>query len=684
MLKCGTVVDTNNILKTFTICNEQEKYTETIQYDNIRNIIPGTEITFREGDTTLIFTYIHDIRGKVLDTILVEYCRKYRCEKNKTAISFLLSNTAKRYYKDDSIIDGTLAMCINILDDNNFKFETLFPKGTRTYSIIENNIFKFIYNYLAYKFSRLIGITKYLKPRKFLELYKSVIDPLYNIRNINSQLFLKLTKLFEYEGYKDCDIVHGLSARRTYESMKNENHTCLPITNLIKDRCFKDLNEQINVYNKFELVVEDDCLFDKVALEKQHFIAKLLLCDERIRYVKLIHGPAGSGKTTQLSQLLKTTENSGVIALAPTGMACNRLKKSLGKSEIRVSTIHKFIYSMKSFGEHFTFFVIDESSMVSLNQLYKLCRCIIDCNIKIHTMVFVGDPNQLKPIKRGPVFELMIQAELFDELRLTTVFRTDANNSIYTNLQKILSNEKYIEFELDDSFMVDRESSIDDMIENIKTAVTVEDTFLDDTKIISPYNKSVTYINDKIRNFLFHGQDKIGKFFIGEKIVCTKNLYKDKNRPEDKNVMNGEEGIIESISIDNKNEIIYIVRFAENKVVTFYDNEASHKPVLHLKTSYAITIHASQGSEYENVMLFIPRVDSNFRFITKEMIYTAVSRAKKWIGIYCENIEFLSRNKSKKTHHRFIEIMKKYIAVNDNLTIDENVRDDEVKCIKED
>lgn len=680
----GKVIDVDKQLKTFTIVNEKTQESKSFHHDYTNNIILGSDIKFNTTD--MIFTFIDDIRGSVLDSVLEDFCTRNKCLHVKSDIASLLMKIAKdrSLYSNDRTIDGILKLCINVLEDDLKMSDLIQDKRVSTHKIHENKIFAFIYRNIGGKFVKLLGINKILKPKKFIQLYDSLQNPLYAIREIGYDIFTKLIDVFNYE-YTEDEIQYALSARKTYEFMKNRKHTCLPLINMRRDHCFKSINHQVEVYCKyFDFLIFNDSLMHKETLDKQRLISKILFNDNMIKYVKIIYGPAGSGKTYKVSQLLNNTEGRK-IALAPTGAACKRLKETLNNREVKVSTIHKF-FRNPSMDKYFTFMIIDEASMVSLNQLYKLLNAMKNFNVSVHTLVFCGDPNQLKPIKRGPMFEMMIESNLFDTLKLSTVYRSDNTKSIYINQMSVIEcqEDEDLEFITDEFFRIDRESTIDRLIGKMKILLHKNPDIISEFKIISPYRKSVDYINDEIRKFLFKGEDKRNRFHVGELVICTKNLYKPLNSQDanDRDVMNGEEGIVESIGMKRLGNAYhcttYLINFKSKsgspKRVWFADNELDSKPAMYLKTSYAITVHSSQGSEYKYVIIFVPNVDTNFRFITREMVYTAVSRAREWIEIHCDNLELYAKNKSEITHHRFIDILNEYanIKCNDRETISDS------------
>lgn len=647
----GTVLNINKNHKTFTLCSDDT--VQNIKYDKIYNLILNTKIVFQ--DTSLIFTYIDDLRGEALRNIVRKYCYKYEIKKFETQIYNLLYDISKPYYTENSIIDGILMMCILVLSDE-VKAKDLFKnKKQLTFDVIKNNIFLWIYREVGVKFMRLLGIDRVPNYKMFLYLYETLKDPIYEIKRIDRKLFINLNSIFEYD-YTQELMNQSLSARRLYESMKQNGDTCVPL---------KNFEFPLSVYSKFGFIVRHDALIHQASYDKQVTISKFLSSIN----VMLMHGPPGSGKTFNICKVIESIKGTYRI-LAPTGKACDNLRAKL-PNDIKVSTIHKYIHHQE-FNKNYNIMIIDESSMISLNLFYKLIQKLLDSNVTVDKLVLVGDPNQLEPINRGDIFRMMIESKIFKSIKLEFNFRSENTSSIAINQKKLLDGDT--DFIFDEQFRINRQGTVEDLIDKLKDIQDYRNV-----KIISPYRETVSYVNERIRNILFKEDEKIAPFFVGELVICIKNLYKAPDAKDDFDVMNGEEGIVTEIKKkDTETKVLVDFGCNNGKIVSFSTNELSEKPLLYLKTAYAITIHASQGSEWQNVILVVPRRDSNFKFINMNMIYTAISRPSTFIEIYCDNFELYAKKKKRQTNHRFEQILKEYnyeqhSRIEDTKTVEDSI-----------
>lgn len=267
----------------------------------------------------------------------------------------------------------------------------------------------------------------------------------------------------------------------------------------------------------------------------------------------------------------KTTKLVSIKAdyyLAFTGKAVDRIKEVLPDKCDKVLTIHSFLGKQ----ENVNILVLDEASMVNS----QLLSCLLK---RCMRLICIGDPNQLQPIGVGAPFTALLRTNV-KKTRLMNVYRN--KGSILSGLLDVLKNR--LPQTLDDSI------SIVDADMNY--------VINQDAVIITPFRKEVNEINERVFP---------GKINVGMNVIVTKNSP---------TVFNGMIGTVEEIEEDHA-----IVDFGERVIPVHLE---------FLEKAAAITVHKSQGSEFERVVFYLPRYDD---FVTKELVYTAMSRAKQKLTV---------------------------------------------------
>lgn len=351
--------------------------------------------------------------------------------------------------------------------------------------------------------------------------------------------------------------------------------------------------------------------------------------------INITIGPAGTGKSEILTRLCKFIEeyNSvSILFLTPTGKACHRLTKGFKDKGINKSafTIHKYNYydddnefrkKIDDFDQfkknEYSIIVIDEMSMVSLNVFNTFIKKIN--NLHNCVLLLLGDYNQLPSIDFGDVLNNLVLSQAFNTVKLIKIFRSDSK-SLLTVQNNILNNIPLDNIDVNDgSFVWIKENP-----SNIECIKNVLNDFEELPLIITSTNKVVYEYQNIIKDK--YNIDHINKdfikfnniiFHVDDKIMIKKNNY-------EKNLMNGMIGKIISISIDN-NKKYYGLNI-------LFDGEDKPRDILSLhelediELAYIITIHKSQGSEADYVIILL---DEAPMLNTINLIYTAITRSKK-------------------------------------------------------
>lgn len=333
----------------------------------------------------------------------------------------------------------------------------------------------------------------------------------------------------------------------------------------------------------------------------------LILRDVQNQRLSIITGGPGTGKTTWLKAFIKSIPRTkNIMVTATTGKASRRTAEVLDDileeyPNVNVMTLHKFIgYGHKLSQSEILkiqaidILIIDEASMLD-DEITSLLFKIIH-NTKM-SVIFEGDIHQLPAVGTGNVLrDLMLLG--VKTYRLTKNFRTSIK-TIKENAEKILAGDTRLKF--DNSFELR----------------PLNEVYMDDSDIIfSPYiskNKeySSTNINEVYRANKWHDDRP---FHVTDEVIFTETSYPNK-------YMNGDTGVIIRIEPD----AYYVLLDFNQETVKVIDST-------HILLLHTITIHKSQGSEYDTPAIVIPEFSQEFT--TRNLLYTAITRAKQKVIIY--------------------------------------------------
>lgn len=388
----------------------------------------------------------------------------------------------------------------------------------------------------------------------------------------------------------------------------------------------------------------------------------------------VITGGPGTGKTTTINTIIRYFELEGmdIFLAAPTGRAAKRMSETTG---FEARTIHRMLELNGGMEGNAGFernetnpletdvVIIDEMSMVDITLMNSLLKAIAPGT----RLILVGDINQLPSVGPGSVLKDIIQSEIFNVVMLTKIFRQASTSDIIVNAHKINRGE---EVSLDnksmDFFFLKRYEA--DIIINVVLQLVKQKLpkFVDatpyDIQVLTPMRKGLLgverlngilqhYLNppDKSKREKEHG-DMV--FREGDKVMQTKNNYQleweictkfgltvDKGM----GIFNGDMGIITEIN-----------DFAETMTVEFDEGrkvEYSYKLLDELELAYAITIHKSQGSEYPAVV--IPLLNGPSMLMNRNLLYTAVTRARKCVTLVGNDTTFQQMIKNTSQQKRY-------------------------------
>ena len=407
-------------------------------------------------------------------------------------------------------------------------------------------------------------------------------------------------------------------------------------------------------------------------VEQAQKARKITLSDAQSETVKMcfknnisvITGGPGTGKTTVLKviidvyKLLSGTED--ILLAAPTGKAAKRMAESTGIPGAR--TIHSALgLTTDDEDEHKEIdaglVIIDEMSMVDLSIAYKLFKSVSNTS----KIVLVGDAEQLPSVGAGNVFFDILNSGCVEVTKLDTVFRQSGTSRIALNAESIRNNETKLLYGSDFNFIT--ADSDTEALEILKHCYMeeVNDVGIDNVQVLAPFRSrgdtSVKNINELIREIInpFVG-DRNELFCDGRKLRLNDRVIQLKNI---NGINNGDVGFIKAVYPDEDDIKHAIIEFSDGVRADYQERELEI-----IDLAYATTIHKSQGSEYSTVI--IPIMMSHYLMLKRNLIYTAITRAKKkviLIGEKCALMAGIHKNDSSKRNTLLSERIKKYVEV---------------------
>ena len=397
--------------------------------------------------------------------------------------------------------------------------------------------------------------------------------------------------------------------------------------------------------------------------------------------ITIITGGPGTGKTTTINAIIQMFEADGleVSLAAPTGRAAKRMNEATGHE---AKTIHRLLEISGGASEETgrgeidakfgrneqnpletDVIIVDEMSMVDTFLVHALLKAIT-----IGTrVVFVGDINQLASVGPGNVLRDIIESEQFSVVRLTKVFRQAGESGIVTNAHKINKGEQVaLDNSMGDFLYIERENAQMALNATIGLMMSKLPQYVEakpmDIQVLTPMRGGilgVNSLNEQLQKYI-NPQDENKRereiagiiFREGDKVMQIKNNYQleweqrsEGGRIYDSGtgIFNGDMGII--TTINNTTNTMEVV-FDDDRYV-IYDSKQAEE----LELAYAITIHKSQGSEYPAVIM--PLVSGASMLMTRNLLYTGVTRAKKCVCIVGRKETFSAVIANEDQHRRY-------------------------------
>lgn len=373
--------------------------------------------------------------------------------------------------------------------------------------------------------------------------------------------------------------------------------------------------------------------------------------------VLVLTGGPGTGKTTVIKGILSILKAQGlkIRLAAPTGRAAKRLSETTGQKAL---TIHRLLEAnhlaqddnlqlgfSKDIDDQLDadVIILDEVSMVDIVLMHHFLNAVPDgCRI-----ILVGDTDQLPAVGPGSVLKDIIRSQKIPAIRLDEIFRQAQTSMIIQNAHIINAGRlpdlrkqysDFVFYELND------DTSITQKILDLCTKDLPHEGFdvLKDVQVLSPMHRflcGVENLNLMLQERLNpkKNQDELKyssqTFRVGDKVMHIRNNYQ-------KNIFNGDIGFIQDIN----NEKLTVDYF--DHIVTYEKNELNE-----LTLAYASSVHKSQGSEYKVVI--IPLSTSHYIMLQRNLLYTAITRAKQKVIIIGSKKALMTAIQSNRTQKRY-------------------------------
>uniref|UniRef100_A0A6C0BKW9 UvrD-like helicase C-terminal domain-containing protein n=1 Tax=viral metagenome TaxID=1070528 RepID=A0A6C0BKW9_9ZZZZ len=498
--------------------------------------------------------------------------------------------------------------------------------------------------------------------------------PINKCRQIIQQLRLTLT---------DDQIHCSMIVRKIHEVMNNRGWNCAPLKLMMK--WFPDLikySEMLCSDKDYDVVFDMNSVYLRKVHECEEFIAKWTkdamlesefdisdlseyplysqligtsdatveavednddLSNEQRQAVisslknklSIITGGPGTGKTSVIKEIvtLQRERNREVRVTSFMGKAVARLREVVGDED--AATMDYLLVPRSGAPKELDHVIIDECSMVQLPLLTKFIQ-----RFNPKQVTLVGDIDQLEPIGYGCVFSQLLQTAV-PRVHLTKIFRTGASG-IVQNLEnvRLAPDNSSLSLVTGEGFNIIQGDI--NLVTSIYQKMRQHGAEPKMITTLTMYKRDVDQLNKIIQQVFDDYQDSIVfdgiTYRVGDRIMAVKNRH-------DIKVMNGEEGTIVQVSTD-----FIDVQFGQNVHRFELTSESPDVPsgndesmageegssmgelTIHLlKHSYSMTVHKSQGSEWNIIIVYLPDSTANESFITKKLIYTALSRAKNQV-----------------------------------------------------
>lgn len=372
--------------------------------------------------------------------------------------------------------------------------------------------------------------------------------------------------------------------------------------------------------------------------------------------VCVITGGAGTGKSTLVSGMLEVLRQYSYVQCALSGRASSRMAEITNKEGYTIHRLLGFPCQEEGNKNGFAYhdenplmcdiIIVDEISMIDSQLFYFLVRAIQSGS----KLVMLGDTGQLESIGCGNVAYDMIKSPEIPTVMLTKIHRQAADSAIITEADKVRHGIQIVDKDwvgtetrgnlqdLTIDCFSDKSNTFYKIVQSFSSYMSKENFNIMSTQIIVPVKSrgdSCTYnINNTIQELYNPANENKNEITLymsnsqpfilreGDKVINVKNNYKT-----NPSIYNGNIGIINEINIDDDYVVVDFLGIGQVYIENFSSNGS-------LELGYAVTVHKMQGSEFDNVIFGLDF--SAYSLLTKELVYTGITRAKKKCELICQ------------------------------------------------
>ena len=594
---------------------------------------------------------------KALDKILEDESVLYLVPKLTEGKIKKIVSILKKYEESHQVISRLIDLDFSMREAlaiyNEYKVNTM--------KIVDDNIYQLSYNLNDISFlkvdkagrklgilpddlRRVKAVTLYIMKNLIYQNGDSFLNKEMIIQNVNK--FLNI-------GYDNYDEVFKKLEEDDYIVIDKDDYYLTEIWQAeenISQRIYDMVNRNIkNHKNLDDLIIE----LEKVNNIKYNDDQKKAIKKAIDNNIVIITGGPGTGKTTIIKAITEIYQHINKLdyddfvdklaLLAPTGRASKRMSES---TFLPASTIHRFLKWNKDNGEfminetnksNVELVIIDEVSMIDVNLFDSLLKGL-KRDVKL---ILVGDYDQLPSVGPGNLLKDLIYSEVIDVVHLNHLYRQDEDSYIVSLAYEIKDgnlSEDFLNTYNDYTFLKCSANHIKKNLINLCNKVISKGYDYKRLQILAPMYKGengIDNLNKELQDIFNPSSATKREIKVGDIIFRENDKILQLVNMPDENVFNGDIGVIKYIkygdSKSKKNEIY--VDFDGNLV------KYTPKDFVKIKHGFIISIHKSQGSEFE--MVIMPMASSYRRMLYKKLVYTGVTRAKRKLIIIGEPKAFV-------------------------------------------
>lgn len=627
---------------------EHEKYGEQFRVDSYERCKPEEKDSILEFLTSGLFKGIGEKKAKsIVDTL------------GKDTLNIILNNPSnlvlipKITEKDINILHSKLKeyessyeviMYLSDLGFNTRDSMLIYNYyKNKVKDVIESDIYKIILDIPEISFKKIdvIALNKGIERDSLIRIKASIIYIMNEISNTYGHSYYLYNELLSLiPRVIGCNIVEDNFIYALNELKKDSRIVIVDdkyyLKNMYDAECnivkrFRILNSKENKIKKIDDNIRELEKFFNIKYNTNQIDA---IKQSILKDFLIITGGPGTGKTTIIKGILELYRlinklsyeklSEKVVLLAPTGRAAKRMSEA---TLFPSSTIHRFLKWQKEQNKFqineynkskAEFVIIDEASMIDTYLMDSLLKGLsVNCKILV-----VGDDHQLPSVGAGDVLHDIIESDMLNVVRLKDEYRQDEGSNILNlayDIRKKSINEEIFNIKDDLTFIRCLDSEVISNIIDIYS--TYKDLDYHEFQILVPMYKGlngIDIINSKIQELFNKKSNNKKEIRVGETIFREGDKVIQLTNMPDENVYNGDIGVICEIVNSKKKEIH----------IDFDGNIVKYTPsnFNNFRLAYAISIHKSQGSEFDVVV--IPIVKNYNKMLYQKLIYTAVTRTK--------------------------------------------------------